>query len=316
MTLVKPFFFLFGILFRVTCQFFRDRKLVFNLSLKTMSVNRRNLLLAGLLAPFTAFAKSKGVLLAQDYKSGIDVSQYLISEKLDGVRALWDGKVLKFRSGQTIAAPAWFTAKLPTTPLDGELWLARGKFDVLSGIVRKEQPIESEWRDVKYMVFELPSGNASFTERSAQLSALVKQTAWPQLQWIEQFKLADEKALQAKLKDITAQGGEGLMLHKADAPVTTGRSPVLFKLKPISDAEGIVLAHIPGKGKFAGMLGALQIKTEDGHTVKIGTGFTDEQRKNPPAIGSTITYSYRDTTPSGKPRFAAFLRIRPIGFLT
>jgi DNA ligase 1 len=103
------------------------------------------------------------------------------------------------------------------------------------------------------------------------------------------------------------------MLHRADAPVTQGRSAALLKLKTVSDAEGIVTAHIPGKGKFAGMLGALQIKTEDGHIVKIGTGFSDEQRKTPPAIGSTITYTYRDKTPSSKPRFAAFLRERPAG---
>jgi DNA ligase 1 len=278
-----------------------------------MQTHRRSLILLSLLAPLTSFAKSKGVLLAQDYKPGIDISLYLISEKLDGVRALWDGKVLKFRSGQTISAPAWFTAKLPVTPLDGELWLARGKFDQLSGFVRKEQPVEAEWQQIKYMVFELPSGDGTFEKRSEKLQALVKQSNWPQLQWIEQFKLPDDKALQAKLNQITAQGGEGLMLHKADAPVTTGRSPVLLKLKPVSDAEGIVTVHIPGKGKYQGMLGALQIKTEDGHSVKIGTGFTDEQRKNPPPIGSTITYSYRDLTPSGKPRFAAFLRVRHTG---
>lgn len=278
-----------------------------------MQTNRRNLILLGLLAPFTSFAKSKGVLLAQDYKAGIDISQYLISEKLDGVRALWDGKVLTFRSGQAISAPAWFTAKLPATPLDGELWLARGQFDELSGIVRKQHPIDAEWQRVKYMVFELPAGDGAFEKRSEKLQAIAHQINWPQLQWIEQFKLADEKALQAKLKQIAGQGGEGLMLHKANAPVTTGRSPVLLKLKPVSDAEGIVTAHIPGKGKFQGMLGALQIKTEDGHSVKIGTGFTDEQRKNPPPIGSTITYSYRDTTPNGKPRFAAFLRVRHAG---
>ena len=275
-----------------------------------MSIKRRALLLS-LIAPWPLFAKStQNVLLAQDYAAGTDVSQYLISEKLDGVRALWDGKVLRFRSGQQIAAPAWFTAKLPATPLDGEIWLARAKFDLLSGIVRKVQPIDAEWQQVKYMVFELPSGNSTFAQRSEDLKAVVQKANWPQLQWIEQFKLPNEKALQIKLKQITTQGGEGLMLHKADAPVTTGRSPVLLKLKPVSDAEGIVTAHIPGKGKYQGMLGALQIKTEDGHTVKIGTGFTDEQRANPPAIGSTITYSYRDKTPNGKPRFASFLRVR------
>ncbi len=275
---------------------------------------QRRLFITTLLASPLSFAKtSQGVLLAQDYSAGADVSQYLISEKLDGVRALWDGKSLRFRSGQIIATPAWFTAKLPATPLDGELWLARGKFDLLSGIVRKAQAIDAEWQQVKYMLFELPSGNSTFAQRSEELKALVQKTAWPQLQWIEQFKLPNEKALQAKLKQITMQGGEGLMLHKADAPIAVGRSPVLLKLKPVSDAEGIVTAHIPGKGKYQGMLGALQIKTEDGHTVKIGTGFSDEQRANPPTIGSTITYSYRDKTPSGKPRFAAFLRVRAAG---
>jgi DNA ligase 1 len=279
----------------------------------TILINRRKILLLSLLTPLPALAKGSSALLAQDYKPGIDPSLYLVSEKLDGVRALWDGKSLKFRSGQAIAAPAWFTAKLPATPLDGELWLARGKFDELSGIVRKQQAVDAEWQRVQYMVFELPSGDSAFAQRSQKLQALVKQTNWPQLQWVEQFKIADEKALQAKLKQITAQGGEGLMLHLASAPVTQGRSSVLLKLKPVSDAEGIVMAHILGKGKYAGMLGALQIKTEDGQTVKIGTGFSDEQRKNPPAIGSTITYTYRDKTPSGKPRFASFLRERGVG---
>ncbi len=278
----------------------------------TMSILRRTLLFS-LLTSWPLFAKSKDVLLAQGYRAGIDLNLYLISEKLDGVRALWDGKVLRFRSGQAISAPAWFTTKLPATPLDGELWLARGKFDSLSGMVRKLQPVDSEWQQVKYMVFELPVDEGTFEKRSEILRALVKQAAWPQLQWIEQFKVVDEKALQTKLKQVTAQGGEGLMLHLASAAITTGRSPVLLKLKPVSDADGIVMSHIPGKGKYEGMLGALQIKTEDGHSVKIGTGFSEEQRKKPPAIGSTITYSYRDTTPSGKPRFAAFLRVRPAG---
>ncbi len=277
-----------------------------------MQIIRRSLLLS-LLTPWPLFAKtSQGVLLAQDYSPGTNPSLYLISEKLDGVRALWDGKALRFRSGQLIAAPAWFTAKLPATPLDGELWHSRGKFDLLSGIVRKLQPVDAEWNQVKYMVFELPSGGGTFAQRSEELRAVVQKANWPQLQWIEQFKLPNEKALLAKLKQITAQGGEGFMLHKADAPISVGRSPVLLKLKPVSDAEGIVTAHIPGKGKYQGMLGALQIKTEDGHTVKIGTGFTDEQRANPPAIGSTITYSYQGITPSGKPRFAAFLRVRAV----
>jgi DNA ligase 1 len=249
------------------------------------------------------------VLLAHTAPKGMDPTGYLVSEKLDGVRALWDGSVLRFRSGRTIAAPAWFTSKLPATPLDGELWLARGQFDALSGTVRKAQPVDAEWQQVKYMVFELPQGCGTFAQRAAQLQSVVQAAAWPALQAVEQFAVATPAALQAKLKSITAAGGEGLMLHLASAPVTTGRSEVLLKLKAVQDAEATVVGHVAGKGKYAGMVGALQVKTTGGQRFKLGTGLSDTDRQNPPAIGSVVTYTYRDTTPGGKPRFASFLRV-------
>ncbi len=256
-----------------------------------------------------ALAKSAAdILLAHNAPKDIDPAGYLVSEKLDGVRALWDGKQLHFRSGRTVAAPAWFTAKLPSEPLDGELWLARGQFDVLSGMVRKERPADADWEQINYMLFELPAGTGTFEERAAQLQSLVRATAWPQLQAVAQLKVANHAALQAKLKTISAAGGEGLVLHLASAPVTTGRSNVLLKLKAVQDAEAIVTGHTPGKGKYLGMLGALEVETADGQRFKLGTGLSDAQRRNPPAIGSTVTYSYRDLTSSGKPRFAAFLR--------
>lgn len=74
------------------------------------------------------------LLLAQTAPEGIDPKGYLISEKYDGVRALWDGRVLRFRSGLTIAAPQAFVERLPAVQLDGELWLARGRFEQLSGL--------------------------------------------------------------------------------------------------------------------------------------------------------------------------------------
>jgi DNA ligase 1 len=206
------------------------------------------------------------------------------------------------------AAPTWFTAKLPRTPLDGELWLGRGQFDKLSGMVRKAQPVDTEWQRIQYMVFELPGGTGSFEERAVELIGIVSRTAWPQLHAAEQFKLANPAALKAKLKAITAVGGEGLMLHLASAPVTSGRSDVLLKLKPQQDAEATVVGYVPGKGKYTGQLGALEVQTAQGQRFKLGTGLSDEQRKNPPAIGSTVTYTYRDVTPNGIPRFAAFYR--------
>lgn len=269
-------------------------------------------LAAGLMRDLPA-KTGAGVLLATNAPARIDPVPYLVSEKYDGVRAIWDGRVLSFRGGRPIAAPTWFIARLPKTPLDGELWMGRSKFDGVSGAVRRTEPQDAEWRQIQYMVFELPKADGSFAQRVAQLQGIVKTTDWPQLQAVEQTQVANQAALQARLKSITAAGGEGLMLHLSSAPVASGRSDVLLKLKPVQDAEAVVVGHVPGKGKYAGMLGAMEVKAASGLRFKLGTGLSDAQRQDPPPIGSTITYTYRDLTPSGKPRFASFLRLHQEG---
>ena len=250
------------------------------------------------------------LLLAHVADGDVDPAPFLISEKFDGVRAYWDGKTLRFRSGNVVNAPSWFIAKLPAQAMDGELWLGRGRFEPLSGVVRKEQPDDAEWRQVKYMIFELPDASGSFAQRYADIQALVRRVNWPQLQAVEHVRIADRAALQRKLKEIVRAGGEGLMLHRADAPYITGRSDALLKLKPVLDTEAKVVGHVPGKGKFEGMLGSLEMETPDGKRFRIGTGFNDATRNNPPPIGSNVTYQYRGLTKNGLPRFASFLRVR------
>ena len=250
------------------------------------------------------------LLLANELRPEINPVNYLVSEKYDGVRAIWDGKTLRFRSGRTVGAPQWFITKLPGEPLDGELWLGRGKFESLSGIVRKTEPADEEWRQVKYMIFELPEAPGTFAERARRIKEIVARVNWPQLMAVEQYHVADRAALKRKLDEVVRGGGEGLMLHLADAPYATGRSDVLLKLKPLQDTEAVVIEHIPGKGKYDGMLGALRVKTPQGKIFQIGTGFNDMTRKNPPPVGTTITYTYRGLTKTGLPRFASYLRIR------
>ena len=135
------------------------------------------------------------VLLAQNAPPGLDPAGYWVSEKYDGVRALWDGSALRFRSGRTVAAPAWFIAKLPATALDGELWMGHGTFDALSGAVRRAQPQDAEWQQLKYMVFELPKAGGSFTHRAAQLQSVVQAADWAQLQAVEQTRVVNHAAL-------------------------------------------------------------------------------------------------------------------------
>jgi DNA ligase 1 len=257
-----------------------------------------------------SWAKPPAVLLAQEYKSGINISEYLISEKYDGVRAIWNGKQLITRQGNIINAPAWFTRDLPKMPLDGELWLDRHQFDALSGAVRKDVPIDAEWQHITYNIFELPDAPGTFEVRAKLIVEIVKKTNLKHLKAVEQFKLKDETALNLRLKQVVKNGGEGLVLHKSDAPYETGRSATLIKLKPLYDAEATVVAHTEGKGKYKGQLGALVVETPEGIRFKLGTGLSDAERENPPAIGSLVTYTYKDKTKTGKPKFASFLRVR------
>lgn len=269
------------------------------------------LLAAAATAPgFAAETLPPALLLAERYRGDIDVSRYWVSEKLDGVRASWDGKALQFRSGNPVPAPTWFLEALPKQPLDGELWLGRGTFDRVSGMVRRQSPEDPEWRRVRYMIFELPNASGSFTDRVEQIKAVTAAANLPWLQAVPQFRLPDTASLRKRLHDIVRDGGEGLMLHRDDAVYETGRSSALLKVTPWLDAEARVVAHLPGKGKYAGVAGALRMELPDGRRFSLGSGLTDVLRHNPPPVGTLVTYRYRELTQNGMPRFPRYLRVR------
>lgn len=246
------------------------------------------------------------LLLAQTETGQADVALYLVSEKYDGVRAYWDGSTLRTRNGNPINAPRWFIENFPVRALDGELWIGRGQFERVSGTVRRQTPDEAGWRQVRYMVFESPQASGTFRQRAQALHELLAETGVPWLQAVAQVEVGSRKALTQKFSDIVKAGGEGLMLHRADAPYTTGRSDVLLKMKPWKDAEATVITHQPGHGKYAGMLGALRVRTADGVEFLLGTGLSEANRRSPPPIGTIITYRYRELTSRGLPRFASF----------
>lgn len=249
--------------------------------------------------------------LANDYDDAdVDLARYWVSEKYDGMRAYWDGAQLLTRAGNVIHAPAWFTAGWPITPLDGELWAGRGRFEVVTATVRDLEPNDEAWQNIRFMVFDLPAHVGPFDARLAQLQSLLTSTAIDWLRAVPHSRVADTAQLHRRLHTIASAGGEGLMLHRDDSLYRAERSDDLLKLKPYQDAEARVIGHLPGKGKYAGMLGALLVQNANGIQFRIGTGFTDEQRRHPPGIGSWVTYSYHNVTARGIPRFARFLRVR------
>lgn len=252
---------------------------------------------------------SPALLLANVWTPAIDPTGWWISEKYDGLRGYWDGQKLWSRNGNAIQAPDSFLAELPKgVALDGELWMGRGQFEETISTVRSQTP-DDRWKRVRFMVFDAPQAKGTFEQRVEFLKATLpagNQFAKP----VPQYRCEGKTHLLAERDRVVAEGGEGLMLRKPESEYDAGRSPTLLKVKPFDDAEATVIAHVSGKGKFAGKLGSLRVRTPDGREFSIGTGLTNAQRELPPPVGAVVTYRYQGQTAKGLPRFPSFLRVR------
>ena len=277
-------------------------------------MHRRSCLALLALAAFPALpalaADAPALLLAQVYRPGLPLQDYWVSEKYDGVRGFWDGRTLRTRGGETVQAPAWFTAGWPEVPMDGELWAGRGRFSHAQSTTRQQQPGDVAWRQIRFMVFDLPGDKGTFDQRLPALSALVESLGQPWVQAVPQRRVANDAALQALLHRTVRAGGEGLMLHRGASLYRAGRSDDLIKLKTHEDTEARVIAHLPGKGRHAGRMGALLVEMPSGQRFRLGAGFSDADRERPPPVGSWVTYRFRGTHDGGLPRFASFVRER------
>jgi DNA ligase-1 len=249
------------------------------------------------------------LLLANVWNPSIDPTGWWMSEKYDGLRAYWDGQKLWSRKGNLIHAPDYFLAELPRDiGLDGELWIGHGKFEETMSIVRSETP-DDRWNRVRYMVFDAPQAKGTFEERM-QFLRVTLQEGNRFAKIVAQERCQGMKQLIAERDRVVREGGEGVMLRQPESAYEAGRSPTLLKVKPYDDAEATVTAHEPGKGKFAGKLGALRVRTDDGREFSIGSGLTDADRVSPPPVGTVITYRFQGLTAKGLPRFPSYLRVR------
>jgi len=250
------------------------------------------------------------LLLAHSWTPDINLTGWWMSEKLDGVRAYWDGKQFTSRQGNVYHAPDWFIEDLPKdVHLDGELWLSRKMFQRAVSIVRRQDKNDM-WQEMTFLVFDAPQLDEVFEARIAFIA-----------QCLDEFRPkfarphAHERCngidhLRDELARVEALGGEGLMLRKPGSRYEVGRSSTLLKVKSFHDTEARVIEHLPGAGKHKGRLGALSVELSDGTRFSVGTGFSDQERINPPPIGSIITVRYQELSDRGVPRFPSFVRIR------
>ncbi|WP_250325041.1 DNA ligase [Campylobacter lari] len=266
---------------------------------------------------------SKDVLLFKVYDEktfkDVNLSHYLMSEKLDGVRGLWSGKSMQTRAGNTIKLPSFFTKNFPKFELDGELWIKRASFEEISSLIRQENPDEKLWQKVSYNVFDVPNACEEFKLNpctlEARLEVLKKYLAKNPNDFIKiipQTHIKDKNHLEQFYQDIISHKGEGVIIRLNNAPYEKKRSNNAFKLKPFDDTECIVKKYFEGKGKFEGKMGSLLCEAviEDKKvSFKIGSGFKESDRLNPPPVGAIITFKYNGLTKNGKPKFASFLRV-------
>jgi len=257
----------------------------------------------------TLNAEKPNLLLLKSYKNDINVSNWLISEKLDGVRAYWNGKELISRSGKAFAVPDWFVKDFPPFEIDGELWTKRGDFENIISIVNKQEAHEG-WRAIGYHIFEVPHQEGGLLQRLNILETWLEKNPNSFIKIIPQKRCKSSENLKKLLDEVDSKGAEGLVVRNPETLYMDSRSNSSLKVKKSSDDECIVTGYTKGNGKFQGLVGALLCKWKEDKVLKIGSGLSVEDRKNPPKVGDEVTFKYNGLTKYGNPKYPVFLRVR------
>lgn len=280
---------------------------------------------------------------------------WYISEKYDGIRAIWDGKKFISRGSSSgnpkvyTYVPDYFKELMPPgIALDGEMWIARGQFKMVSGLSnlkpgssKNSNEIDKYWRGngnskfaVKYKVYDIPSSNLPFEKRMKFLEKIIqdRKEVWENIfeeidecpiQFTKQTKVENIEQLYSTYKELTSQGAEGVMLRAPNSPYETKRSKYLLKYKIKEDSEAIVRDYIMGTGRLRGLLGSLRCEmiinnSPNGIFFNIGTGFSDIERteyndtksKYYIPIGSVVSFSYMELSEDNIPRHPVYRGLR------
>jgi len=266
------------------------------------------LLIFILLFQFTLLCDTPKLFLLKTYTHDKNVSGWVMSEKLDGVRAYWNGKELISRSGKKFHAPKSFTQGFPSFELDGELWSKRGDFEKIVSIVNT-QSNTNRWKELTYNIFEVPNQDGTLPERLSIIKTYLQKHTKTKIKIIKQIKINKVEEVQDFFEKVNDMQGEGIVIRNPSLPYYVGRKKDALKHKAFTDAECKIVELIQGKGKYQGLLGAIKCDYK-GKIIKIGTGFSDQQRMTSFQVGTLITFKYYGVTRLENPKYPVFLRVR------
>jgi len=242
---------------------------------------------------------------ANTYNKKHTVKGWIMSEKLDGIRAYWDGKKLLSKNGNIINAPTWFTKGFPKFKLDGELWTKRNDFENIQSIVLDKKPTD-KWKEITYNIFEVPEEKGNFFRRLWKIKKWKKTNSNKYIKIIKQIKCKDNKHLGEYLNELIKLKAEGLIIKNPILEYFVGRSSNILKVKKFHDMEAKVIDINYKKEKFK----SLVLKLDNNVVFNLGNGFTKKEKIDHPKVGDIVTFKYYNLTKFGKPKFASFLRIR------
>ena len=244
------------------------------------------------------------------YHDGVVITDYAAYEAVEGVPVYWDGDGRLLGEAETeYMPPAWFITGFPDTPLEGILTSKTPDVEQIRRIARSAE-VEAGWRKLYFLAVDLPELNEPALTRQRELKRLIEAAKLPQLRTVRWQRFSDKDAFSLALNELYSSGGKGFVMRHVESSYKVSADELLLVL-PYDIGEAVVVDHRPGKGNFAGMLGGVEVTTAIFGKFRIGSGFSDAERRNPPPIGARIGFRYRGLTDTGKPKSPVYLSVLP-----
>ena len=198
----------------------------------------------------------------------------LVSEKLNGIRAIWNPAANRFQTKRRKFWHPWMTAKIwgntapPTIALDGEFYIPGAPLGTIAsacGVTILEDP----GIPITYGVFDVIVPLKSALKRVAIIDTI---THLP-CDFVSHILCETIEELNAVVALFRTNNSEGVVCRYANSCYAHGtRSSLVHKIKFFDDCEVTVIDFIEGEGKFAGTLGAMLVRDDSGRVFSTGGG--------------------------------------------